>query len=133
MSYPSPLAPDRRRFGRLQLGVGASVHDRDSQQAVTLVDLSLGGALLRADATGRFRPQRYLLCIPFGRDPEEAIRLACRAVQAGRRHMRVEWTQRLSPENARKLRWLMERQLGSVRVVQQRLPMLVWPPLLARR
>jgi len=125
--------PDRRRFGRLQLGIGARLHDRDSQQAVTLVDVSLGGALLEGQATGRLRPQRYVLSIPFGRDPEEAILLACRTVQTGRRHMRVAWTQRPSPENARKLRWLMERQLGSVRVVEQRLPMLVWPTLSARR
>ena len=132
MQEPSHSARERRRFGRMRLNASALLNDRGAERWVELVDLSLGGALVRAGSTPLVAWRSYLLCIPFGRDPEEAIKLHVRVVQKLPGYVRIQWTQLPSPENSHKLRRLMEQELGPIQVVERSVPMVIWPTLSTR-
>jgi hypothetical protein len=95
--------------------------------AAQLEDVSLGGALLHLEEEVQASQGSYSVSIAFSRDPEEAISGLVRIVDALHRFIRVQWEQPLPPEDWAKLQQLMERQFGTLTVVQRPFPMLIWP------
>jgi PilZ domain-containing protein len=121
------LVRERRRWERSRLSAVASLNREERSIAARLEDVSLGGAFLHLEEEVHAGRGPYLVSIAFGRDPEEAISGLVRIVDAARQFIRVQWQQPLAPEDWAKLRQLIERQFGTLTVVQKRLPMLIWP------
>jgi hypothetical protein len=92
----------------------------------TLVDISYEGALFECIAPLCGRVQCCHLIIPFGRDPEEAIRVDATVVFQDEMRLGLHWGQML-PENTMKLRRLLELTLGMPTLVDTPLPALLWP------
>ena len=118
---------ERRRWGRTLLRATASLDQEEQGTAAQLEDISLGGALLHLEEEVRAAEGPYSVSIAFSRDPEEAVSGLVRIVDAAHRFIRVRWERPLPPEDWAKLRQLIERQFGTLTVVQTPLPMLIWP------
>jgi hypothetical protein len=123
---------ERRQWGRALLRAVASLNGQGRSTAAQLEDISVGGALLRLEEEVCAAEGPYSVSISFSRDPEEAISGLVRIIDAAHRFIRVQWEQPLPPEDWVKLRQLMERQFGTLTVVQKPFPMLIWPLLKAR-
>ena len=118
---------ERRRWGRTRLRATASLTQDGRSTAAQLEDVSLGGALLHLEEEVHASYCPYSVSIAFSRDPEEAVSGLVRIVDAAHRFIRVRWERPLPPEDWAKLRQLIERQFGTLTVVQRPLPMLIWP------
>jgi PilZ domain len=123
---------ERRRWERTRLSAVASLKREERSIAAQLEDVSLGGALLHLEEEVHASQGPYSVSIAFSRDPEEAVSGLVRIIDAAHRFIRVRWEQPLPPEDWVKLRQLMERQFGTLTVVQKPFPMLIWPLLKAR-
>jgi PilZ domain len=118
---------ERRRWERTRLSAVASLNQEERSIVAQLEDVSLGGALLHLEEEVHAGQAPYTVSIAFGRDPEEAIGGLVRIVDAVHPFIRVQWEGPLPPEDRGKLRQLIERQFGTLTVVQRPLPMLIWP------
>lgn len=98
---------DRRRHARANSACEASFECGDRMVAGTLVDLSFFGALFEMDADYALCAGGGLLNVPFGRDPEEAIRVVARVVYRRDRSVGLSWDA-LAPEDIIKVRRLWE-------------------------
>jgi hypothetical protein len=123
---------ERRRSLRLRLRAAAALTVDGRRIAAWLEDASQGGALLHLEEAVEPGAGRYSVSIAFGRDPEEAVSAPISVVDVVHRSMRFQWQEPLPPEDWIKLRQLMEREHGTLTIVQGRLPMLVWPSLASR-
>ena len=134
MQQATHSSGERRRSQRIRLSAPAVLHVEGRRIAAHLEDVSRGGAFLRLEEEVAGDRGLSWLSIPFGRDPEEFIVGLFRIVHAARAFMRVEWEERLAPEDWIKLRQLRERQFGTLTVVRNRpLPMLIWPNARSKR
>lgn len=126
---------ERRQWKRTRLSTVAVLDQKGQRITGQVRDLSPGGALVYLDEEVHCGQGPYSMSISFSRDPEEAILVLVRIVQVAHRFMRIQWQQPLPPEDCVKLRLLLQRELGTLRVVHNPLPMLIWPtgPLKARR
>ena len=118
---------ERRQSRRIRLSALAALNLEGRRIAAYLEDVSRGGAFLRLDEEVPADQSLSWISIPFGRDPEEAIFAVVRIVHVAHPFMRVQWEERLPPEDWIKLRQLMERQFGTLTLVHNPLPMLIWP------
>jgi hypothetical protein len=117
---------ERRRQPRVAFQRGAVVSGSAKELAGTLVDISYEGALFEAGTRPDRRLQHCLLVIPFGRDPEEAIRIEATVVFQDGAQLRLHWDA-MGPENTMKLRRLLELTLGMPMLVDTPIPALLWP------
>ena len=132
LTEPNMHDTERRQWERTRLTAIASLNLEEQTIAARLEDVSLGGAFLRLEEEVHAGRGLYSVSIAFSRDPEEAIKGIARIVDAAHGFIRVQWEQPLAPEDWGKLRQLMERQFGTLTVVQTPFPMLIWPLLKTR-
>jgi hypothetical protein len=120
---------ERRKSKRIALQAKASLCAGSRTLAARFVNVSLGGALLELERGLNAAAGPCRLWVAFGRDPEEALVLPISITDLAGSQVRVKWERVLDAVDLLKLRRLKEQELQPVRVVQGRLPMLVWPGL----
>ena len=118
---------ERRQWKRTRLSTVAVLDQKGQRVTGRVKDLSPGGALVHLDEELDCHQGPYSISISFSRDPEEAILVLVRIVHVAHRLMRIQWQQPLPPEDWVKLRLLIQRELGTLTVVHNPLPMLIWP------
>jgi hypothetical protein len=96
--------------------------------AGTLLDISYQGTLFESVAPLRVVGDRCSLVIPFGRDPEEAIRLDAAVVFQDGGRLGLYWGE-VGAETAMKLRRLLELTLGMPTLLDAPVRALIWPAL----
>ena len=127
MHQATEAVDERRQSQRIRLSTLAVLNLEGRSIAAHLENASRGGAFLRLDEEVASDPGLSWIRIPFGRDPEEAIFALFKIVHVAHPFMRVQWEERLPPEDWIKLRQLLERQFGTLTLVHEPLPMLIWP------
>lgn len=98
---------ERRRHARAHSMHTASFEFGGGIASGTLLDLSFFGVLFEMDADYALCAGHGLLKVPFGRDPEEAIRVIARVVYRRDRSVGLSWDA-LAPEDIIKVRRLWE-------------------------
>jgi hypothetical protein len=126
------MPQERRQSERIGLQALATLRIDELALRSQLVNVSLGGALLELEQELPSVRDGCYLTVAFGRDPEEALVLPVAIVGVGGSRARLKWQRELDAVDVLKLRRLKECELPPVRVVNGRLPMLVWPGLLTR-
>lgn len=100
-------ATDRRQHARHTAGHLATFEHPRGIATGKVVDISFFGALFEMDADHAPSVRGGLLIVPFGRDPEEAVRVHAQLVYRRDRSVGLTWGS-LAPEDIIKVRRLSE-------------------------
>lgn len=123
---------DRRRSQRYNVEAAAKLCAGSRAVHGRLIDLSISGARVRIQEACHVQGE-YMVSIPFGRDPEEAINLPAVTCHTSEDSVGLSWLGRVSVEVLMKLERLIEGEVKMPRVLLAPLPMFVWPPSRARQ
>lgn len=119
-------AQERRHQARIPFHRGALLSCPSGELAGTLLDISYRGALFESVTPLHLHGDRCTLVIPFGRDPQEAIRLEALVAFQEDGRLGLHWGD-IGPESTMKLRRLLELTLGMPTLLDTPVQALVWP------
>ena len=102
---------ERRQHVRHAFSKEASFQHAEGAATGILTDISFFGALLEMDGNHALVIKSGILIVPFGRDPEEAIRVHARVVYRRDRSVGLSWDA-LTPDDIIKVRRLAEMGEG---------------------
>ncbi|WP_006786377.1 PilZ domain-containing protein [Thiorhodospira sibirica] len=110
---------NRRRFNRISFGGEAYLSlPGDSERKVDLIDLSLHGALIKADQHYAMDETRYQLRVPLGAGLDIFLEVTVVRVADGTIGLQVE---QMDIESAQHLRRLVELNLGNETLLNRNL------------
>ena len=121
---------DRRRSHRYSVEAAAKLYSGSRTIQGHLLDLSINGARVKIDGANPVQGE-YMVGIPFGRDPEEAINIPAVTCHISENSVGLSWLGRPPVDVLMKLERLIEGELPQVMLAP--IPMFVWPPTRARQ
>lgn len=118
-------AEDRRQHVRFPFSHAASFRHEGGMVAGLLADISFFGALFEMNEDHALSGKAGDLCVPFSRDPEEAVHVNAKVVYRRDRSVGLSW-ESLTPEDIIKMRRLAEMSEGKPWLLMRPAHVLFW-------